>query len=64
MTMKEKLVAQGFKTYENEDIQVFWKPRIYQHVGECARDKDIKILPVCSYAKKLMTGKDEFKDVM
>ena len=37
MTRKEELEAQGYKTYENEDIQVFWKPRICQHAGECAR---------------------------
>jgi len=35
MTKKEELEAQGYKTYENEDIQVFWKPRICQHAGEC-----------------------------
>ena len=37
MTKKEEFEAQGYKTYENEDIQVFWKPRLCQHVGECAR---------------------------
>lgn len=37
MNKKEELEAQGYKTYENEDIQVFWKPRLCQHVGECAR---------------------------
>lgn len=37
MNRKEELEAQGYKTYENEDIQVFWKPRLCQHVGECAR---------------------------
>ena len=37
MTKKEELEAQGYKTYENEDIRVFWKPRICQHAGECAR---------------------------
>ena len=37
MTKKEEFEAQGYKTYENEDIQVFWKPGICQHVGECAR---------------------------
>ena len=37
MTKKEELEAQGYKTYENEDIQVFWKPRICQHASECAR---------------------------
>ena len=35
MTKKEELEAQGFKTYENEDIQVFWNPRICQHAGNC-----------------------------
>ena len=35
MTKKEELEVQGYKTYENEDIQVFWKPRICQHAGEC-----------------------------
>ena len=25
---------------------------------------DVKVVPVCSYAKRLMTGKDEFKDVI
>lgn len=33
-------------------------------VIEAARAKGVKILPVCSYAKRLMTGKEEFKDVM
>jgi len=169
MTRKEELEAQGYKSYENEDIQVFWNPKVCQHVGECvrgngkvfevgrrpwvdlsqapameiadiidrcpskalqyellnpifivfeevldraaaydrgkligecefdptgdkwvithtgvreayegkgiarklvlkvieaARAKGVKILPVCSYAKRLMTGKEEFKDVM
>ena len=31
---------------------------------EAARARGIKILPACSYAKELMTGKEEFKDVM
>ena len=169
MSKKEELEAQGFKTYENEDIQVFWNPKMCQHaakcvigngkvfkvgrrpwvdlsqapateiadiidrcpskalqyellnpisivfeevldrsaaydrgrqIGECefspsekiwiishtgvepayegkgiarklvlkvieaARAKGVKILPVCSYAKKLMTGKEDFKDVL
>ncbi len=33
-------------------------------VIEAARAKGVKILPVCSYAKRLMTGKEEFKDVL
>ena len=169
MSKKDELEAQGFKTYENEDIQVFWNPKMCQHaakcvigngkvfkvgrrpwvdlsqapateiadiidrcpskalqyellnpisivfeevldrsaaydrgrqIGECefspsekiwiishtgvepayegkgiarklvlkvieaARAKGVKILPVCSYAKKLMTGKEDFKDVL
>ena len=169
MTKREELEQQGFKTYENDEIQVFWNPSICQHAGKCAkgninvfnpkrrpwidlsqapaeeiaaildqcpskalqyelktgvciefegdnnrsaaykngkligecefedsgnrwvithtgvrdayegkgiarklvlkvidaaRAKGVKILPVCSYAKKLMTGKEEFQDVM
>lgn len=29
-----------------------------------ARVKDAKIVPLCSYADKLMSGKEEFKDVL
>ncbi len=31
-------------------------------VIEAARSNQVKILPICSYAKKLMEGKDEFRD--
>ena len=34
---KNRLEAQGFKTYENDEIRVFWNPTICQHAGECAR---------------------------
>ena len=83
MSKKEELEAQGFKTYENEDIRVFWNPKLCQHTGvreayegkgiarklvlkvvEAARAKGVRILPVCSYAKKLMTSQEEFKDLM
>lgn len=37
MSKKEQLEDQGFKTYETEDIQVFWNPKLCQHVGECFR---------------------------
>ena len=37
MSKKEELESQGFKTYENEDIQVFWNPKLCQHVGACTR---------------------------
>ena len=33
-------------------------------VIEVARAKNAKIVPFCSYADKLMTGKEEFKDVL
>ena len=33
-------------------------------VIEEARERDVRIHPVCSYAVKLMTGKDEYKDVL
>ena len=33
-------------------------------VIEAARAKGVKINPVCSYAQKLMFGKEEFKDVL
>ena len=36
MSKKEELEKQGFKTYENEEIQVFWNPDLCQHVGKCA----------------------------
>ena len=33
-------------------------------VIEAARSKGVKINPVCSYAQKMMIGKEEFKDVL
>ncbi len=33
-------------------------------VIESARAKNAKIMPLCSYADKLMSGKEEFKDVL
>ena len=80
MSKKDELEAQGFKTYENEDIQVFWNPKLCRHAAKCVigngkvfkvgrrpwvdLSQAPKILPMCSYAKKLMIGKEEFKDVM
>lgn len=37
MTKREELEQQGFKTYENDEIQVFWNPSICQHAGKCAK---------------------------
>lgn len=72
MTKKEELEAQGFKTYENEDIQVFWNPKMCEHAGECVRgngkvlDRSAaydrgKQIGECDYSS---SGKEEFKDVM
>ena len=33
-------------------------------VIEAARERNAKIVPLCSYADKMMTGKEEFKDVL
>lgn len=33
-------------------------------VIEAARSKGVKINPICSYAQKMMSGKDDFKDVL
>ena len=33
-------------------------------VIEAARSKGVKINPVCSYAQKMMNGKEEFQDVL
>lgn len=35
MSRRTDLEAQGFKTYENEEISVFWNPSICQHAAKC-----------------------------
>ena len=35
MTRKKELESQGYKAYENEDIIVFWNPKLCIHVGFC-----------------------------
>ena len=37
MSMREELEKQGYKTYENDEIEVFRNPGICQHAGKCAR---------------------------
>ena len=37
MSKKEELEAQGYKTYENDEIRVFWKPDVCQHAAKCAK---------------------------
>ena len=38
--------------------------RLLNKVVEQARLKNIKIVPICSYAKKVMEGKEEYKSVL
>ena len=33
-------------------------------VIEAARTQDAKIVPLCSYAEKLMSGKEEYRDIL
>ena len=35
MSKKEELEQQGYKTYENDDIKVFWNPKVCTHAGKC-----------------------------
>ena len=35
MSRKEELEAQGYKTYENDEIRVFWNPNLCYHVAKC-----------------------------
>ena len=37
MSKKEEWESRGYKTYENDDIAVFWNPDVCQHAGKCAR---------------------------
>ena len=38
MSKKEELERQGFKTYENGEIRVFWNPALCWHVGTCVKE--------------------------
>lgn len=37
MSIKEELINNGYKAYENEDIIVFWNPDLCQHATECIK---------------------------
>ena len=45
-------------------IQLKTKVKYVNKVVEQARLKNIKIVPICSYAKKVMEGKEEYKSVL
>lgn len=38
--------------------------KLVMKVIEAARAKGVKIMPLCSYAKRMMAGKEEFQDVL
>ena len=38
--------------------------RLLKKVVEQARVRNVKIVPICSYARKVMEGKEEYKDVL
>ena len=38
--------------------------RLVECIIAAARERGIKILPVCSYAQRMISGKDEYKDVL
>ena len=73
MTKKEELEQQGYKTYENDinhtGVRSEFEGRgiakkLVLKVIEAARERGVKILPLCSYARKLMTGKEEYLDIL
>lgn len=42
MSKKEELEAQGYKTYENDEILVFWNPSVCAHAAKCVTgNKDV-----------------------
>jgi len=38
--------------------------RLVECVIAAARERGVRIVPLCSYAKNMMCGKDEYKDVL
>lgn len=37
MSKRSKLESEGYKTYENKQILVFWNPDLCQHAQECIK---------------------------
>ena len=46
MSKREELESKGFKTYENDEICVFWNPEMCQHAAECTRGNNDVFAPV------------------
>lgn len=38
--------------------------RLVESVIEAACEHDVKIIPLCSYAQRIMIGKEEYQDVL
>lgn len=38
--------------------------QLVESIIAAARERGSKIIPVCSYAQRMMSGKDEYKDVL
>ena len=38
--------------------------RLVESVIEAAREHGVKIIPLCSYAQRIMIGKEEYQDVL
>ena len=42
MSKRSQLESKGYKTYENDEIYVFWNPELCQHAQECIKgNKDV-----------------------
>ena len=35
MIMREELESKGYKAYENDEMIVYWNPKVCYHAGEC-----------------------------
>lgn len=46
MSKREELEAKGYKTYENDEIMIFWNPKVCGHAAECVRGNSDVFLPV------------------